>query len=89
MPQDKTPEITPQKHIEKINLQIETVLNKLTAIESAFMSRPERSAKDRSRSPELKDLFAALAKAQSIMPAVYGKKENPYLSIPTPFKLVI
>lgn len=75
---DKKPEIIPHSCVEKINLQIETVLNKLVAIESAFMNRKDRSAKEQARSSDLKDLFAALAKAQSVMPAVTGNKENPY-----------
>lgn len=75
---DKKPETIDQSCTEKINIKIETVLNKLNAIESICMKGQDRSFKDGSRSLELKDLFAALAKAQSIMPAVTGNKENPY-----------
>lgn len=54
--------------LEQLNEQIKKLNNKLPFLDTSAPSR----------STELKDLFTALAKAQAEMPAVAGRKENPY-----------
>jgi len=68
------------KHYEEIVLRLTEIENRLgDLVNTSSLSDCVSTAYNNStRSPDLKDLFGALAKAQAIMPAVSGNKENPY-----------
>lgn len=60
------------------NPLFEKLFNEIAALSKKIDSALCHTPHIKARSDELKDLFSALAEAQSEMPAVAGNKENPY-----------
>lgn len=63
---------------ETIASLLENISDQIRDLEKKISCIDPTSQDSRSRSLEMKDLFAALAQAQAEMPSVYGEKENPY-----------
>ena len=63
---------------QNTNQLLEKMLNEIATLHEKIDSALRHNPHIKTRSDELKDLFSALAEAQSEMPAVAGNKENPY-----------
>ncbi len=63
---------------QNTNKLLEKMLNEIATLSTKIDSALRHNPHIKTRSDELKDLFSALAEAQSEMPAVAGNKENPY-----------